>query len=278
MTAAWRFEAIGTAWQIDTAAPLGDAERAAVTARIETFDRTWSRFREDSAVWRLRSRTTVDLGPDAPTLLGLYDRLAPATAGAVNPFVGAGLEILGYDAEYSLRPRGEATAAPHWQDHRLDGTVLSVPAPVVLDVGAAGKGYLADRVADVVAVPCVVDASGDLVNRSCGPLRVALEHPDDPELAVGVAEVPDGWALCGSATNRRTWGEGMHHVLDARNGRPVDDVVATWVLAPTAAEADALATALFFVGPEALADFTFGYVRLDRQRRVDHARFTGEVF
>jgi thiamine biosynthesis lipoprotein len=34
----WRFEAIGTSWEIVTAAPLGADRRAAVSALIERFD------------------------------------------------------------------------------------------------------------------------------------------------------------------------------------------------------------------------------------------------
>ena len=56
-----------------------------------------------------------------------------------------------------------------------------------------------------------------------------------------------------SAANRRAWGEGLHHVLDARTGVPVRAVAATWVVADTAMRADALATALFFDGGDALA-------------------------
>ncbi|MBV6760324.1 hypothetical protein KV605_28200 [Rhodococcus opacus] len=37
-------------------------------------------------------------------------------------------------------------------------------------------------------------------------------------------------SLYASATTRRLWGAGLHHVLDGRTRRPVADVVATWVL------------------------------------------------
>ena len=49
------------------------------------------------------------------------------------------------------------------------------------------------------------------------PQRIGLEHPFDPRRAIGVWEVTDA-ALCASATNRRAWGDGLHHVLDARTG------------------------------------------------------------
>ena len=46
----WRFDAIGTTWEIVTERHLPTAVRDEVTSRIDEFDRTWSRFRADSAV------------------------------------------------------------------------------------------------------------------------------------------------------------------------------------------------------------------------------------
>ena len=58
-------------------------------------------------------------------------------------------------------------------------------------------------------------------------MRIGLEHPYDATRAIGVVELRDG-AMCASAVNRRVWGEGLHHVLDARTGLPVRTWAATW--------------------------------------------------
>lgn len=49
----WRFEAIGTRWEIESADELPADSCGAVDAVIERFDREWSRFRPDSDVTRL---------------------------------------------------------------------------------------------------------------------------------------------------------------------------------------------------------------------------------
>lgn len=314
----WTFDAIGTSWRIVTAAPASAAVRRAVADRVDAFDRAWSRFRPDSVVAAVRSGAGRHRMPDdAGPLLDLYDRLHAATDGAMSPAVGDGLEHLGYDADYSLRAGEGHRAAVDWADVRWEPPHLVTTVPFVLDVGAAGKGYLADLVADVVlaeqrreGVPdgargVRVDASGDLVHRpparsarSAGPtgvpapdaLRVALEHPLRPEFAVGVATLdgtPRRRALCASATNRRTWGEGLHHVLDARTGVPVTGVLATWVVADSALVADGLATALFLLDPDAAttlaAELGATFVRMDAPPGGGHRLhvspdFPGEVF
>ncbi|QHC67197.1 FAD:protein FMN transferase [Rathayibacter sp. VKM Ac-2759] len=281
----WRFDAIGTRWQIDTEEPLDEAARAQVAARIDAYDRTWSRFRDDSAASALRTQPGQHLfPPEAEPLFALYDELFALSGGAVTPFVGDALEQLGYDPVYSLVPRGPAEPAPSWSGARAAGGVSVVTeAGVVLDVGAAGKGQLVDLVlAELESAGidrAVVDASGDLRSRGAESLRVGLEHPYDPARAIGVA-VPADRALCGSAGNRRTWGEGLHHVLDGRTGRPVDTVVATWAVADTALVADGLATALFVCPPETLAErFDFEFVRVLSDGTLHYSpRFPGEVF
>src|SRR5690242_15844238 len=101
--APWRFDAIGTRWEVATDAPLDEAARARVTDVIDRFDAEWSRFRGDSVVTQLGVRGgTVAAPPDAAAMLEVYERLSDATDGAVNPLVGASLERLGYDAAYSL--------------------------------------------------------------------------------------------------------------------------------------------------------------------------------
>jgi thiamine biosynthesis lipoprotein len=285
LSSAWRFEAIGTRWQIDTEEPLEPAVHARIEAVIERYDRTWSRFREDSAVSRLRTEPGRHEFPaEAHELFSLYDALFEATDGAVTPFVGVALEQLGYDPGYSLVPHGPTEAAPSWSVARANGGASVVTdLPVVLDVGAAGKGQLVDLVLDELraagVVRAVVDAGGDLRGSGAGPFRVGLEHPYDPRRAIGVA-VPEERALCASASNRRVWGDGLHHVLDGRTGRPVDTVVATWVVADSTLVADGLATALFICSPESLADrFDFEFVRVFSDGALHSSpRFPGEVF
>lgn len=270
----WRFDAIGTRWEIVTARVLREAERAEVSRVIGRFDAEWSRFRPDSVVSQLAAHGGTCPAPaDAALLLDAFAELSAATDGAVNPLVGESLSRLGYDAAYSFAP-GEPIAAPADWTHRLtwgEGR-LRLDGPRVVDVGALGKGRLVDlvleRVVAMVPGDVIVDAGGDLAVR--GPAqRVGLEHPYDPRRVVGVWEVTDA-ALCASGITRRAWGDGLHHVLDARTGTPVRTVAATWAVGPDAMRADAVATALFFDGgPRIAFDWGVDWVRMTTDGRVE---------
>lgn len=277
-----RFDAIGTAWQIDTDLPMSVEVQASVMSIIDDFDRTWSRFREDSYIRTIATTPgRYAFGPDAAALFEAYRALYACTDGHVSPLVGRALEQSGYDQAFSLRPSAMA-AIPRWDDAvAWDGSHLTTVNPVVIDVGAAGKGYLVDLVARELEAAGVerytIDASGDIVHRGPLPLRVALEHPLDPSMAIGISLVDR--ALCASASNRRAWGE-THHILDGLTGLPTRNVIATWVVADSGLVADGVATALFFVDAARLRpSFDFEYVRMFASGKVESsARFNGELF
>jgi thiamine biosynthesis lipoprotein len=283
--AAWQFAAIGTAWEINTAEPLAPDVAAAVTARIDDFDAVWSRFRPDSAISRIAAEGgTWVLDEDSRDLLDLYVELHDVTDGAVTPLVGHTLSDLGYDQDCSLRAATEPAEIPAWESFDWAYPTLVAHEPLLFDVGAAGKGCLVDLVAEVLAEHDVteftIDASGDLLHCRDEPLRVALEHPGDATRAIGIAELSSGQALCASATNRRAWGDGLHHVLDGRTGRPTHDVIATWVVADSCLLADGLATAHFLADPAPLMSrFDHEFVRMHTDGRVEWSPdFPGEVF
>lgn len=209
----------------------------------------------------------------------------------MDPLVGRELELLVYDSAYSLTPapdevraaeraRGRVTWA---RDVRRDGRTVATERPLVIDVGAVGKGCLVDLLSALLRAAghadFVVDGSGDLRHAGERAIRVGLEHPFDPRRLIGVAHLR-AQALCASGTSRRAWGEGLHHVLDARTGIPVSKVVATWVVADETALADGLATALFFTEPHRLAEsFAFAHVRMYSDGRAESSpNFMGELF
>lgn len=287
--AAHRLAAIGTDWQIDTEHPLPGQVTARIAELCEDFDRTWSRFRADSLVAdvaRAGDGGRFEIPARDLPLLELYDRLHAATDGAVDPLVGRTLELLGYDAGYSLTPdrEGLGTRVPDsWaRDVVREDRALITRRPLVVDVGAAGKGYLVDLICrallDAGIDAFVVDGSGDLRHAGRAPVAVGLEHPTLAGRVIGTVPLQNA-ALCASATTRRAWGDGLHHVLDGRTGMPVTEVVATWAVAADAATADGLATALFVAEPEQIGAFGFSWVRMMADGRVQWSDdFPGELF
>jgi thiamine biosynthesis lipoprotein len=288
-TAVWEFEAIGTRWHIALygRARWPDELRSSITALIKEFDQNYSRFRPDSLVSRMARRAgRYRLPADAQPLFDLYRQLYAVTGGKVTPLIGQTLEQAGYGASYRLEP-GALTTPPAWDevlDYRFP--YLTLRQPALLDVGAAGKGYLVDLVAGLLTSAAaaevdglddgfdgfVIDAGGDLRHQASRKtddfelLAVGLEKPDALDEVIGVARLHNQ-SLCGSAGNRRIWADGrFHHIIDPQSLASPRHLQAVWACADSTLLADGLTTALYFCPPERLLEhFSFSYAMLDGQ-------------
>jgi len=257
------FEAIGTHWSIDLPETLDATAVSSVLIsiqeRIETFDCTYSRFRADSLVTQIsQTPGRYQFPSDASALFAWYRLLYNLTNGAVTPLIGNALSNAGYDAQYSLIEK-PMTSPKAWDDvmHFDPSTnILETSEPILLDFGAAGKGYLIDIVAAILREAGIesycVDAGGDIAYRSelNEARRIGLENPHDKSEAIGIATICNQ-SICGSAGNRRRWGR-FHHTIDPRTLTSPTEIAAVWVVADSTMIADGLTTALNFVAPETL--------------------------
>lgn len=268
----FEFEAIGTTWSIELYDPISTAGlkalRRLIAGRIDRFDLAYSRFRADSIVTQMsQAGGAYRLPADAPHLFKLYRQLYDLTDGALTPLIGNVLADAGYDASYTLAKSTsvQLQPPPSWEEAlevSPDGTSLRIKQPVLLDFGAAGKGYLVDIIGQLLGKKGIqhfcIDASGDLLYTGHQPVQIGLEHPDHPDQVIGVARLSQG-ALCGSATNRRRWGD-YHHIMSPTTLTSPEHLKAVWVSAETALLADGLTTALFFVPAKKLqTTYTFEY-------------------
>jgi thiamine biosynthesis lipoprotein len=282
------FEAIGTTWQIDVSQDINpDKEEeilSLIQKRIEDFDKVYSRFREDSLVTKMSQHTGTFLLPmDAEPMIALYYDLYKRTDGLFTPLVGNILSDAGYDKEYSLRQKNKLQIAPEWEEViEYTAPNIKIKKPAILDFGAGGKGYLVDLVAQVLEEQKVleycIDAGGDILHKGKTAIRVGLENPKNTDEVVGVYPLQNK-SICGSALNRRVWGE-FNHVINPKTLSAVKDIVAVWVVADTAMLADALATCLFFVKANTLADvYKFEYVLIHSDKSIEKSsNFSGEIF
>ncbi len=284
-TLEWSFEAIGTQWWIGVYQTVADRTglQLAVAERIEQFDKTYSRFRADSLVTRIASKSgNYKFPKDSEKLFGLYRKLYDVTKGAVTPLIGQTLSDAGYNASYSLQPK-QLVTPPLWDSvMQFKDRELATSQPVLLDFGAAGKGYLVDLIGEVLQSHKVeqycIDAGGDMLYHSGNAqMQIGLEHPTEPGQVIGVAELQNQ-ALCGSAGNRRAWA-GYHHILNPFTLHSPSDILAVWVVANSVLLADGLTTALFFAKPDILQSFMFSYVIVYADQSVVYSDdFSGEIY
>ena len=282
------FAAIGTTWSIAASGNISKTRwqhaLKGIHERIERFDAAYSRFRSDSLVTKMSQKAgTYALSADAHALLTFYKQLYTLTDGAVTALIGQTIADAGYDATYSFKTK-PLTRPPQWHDTlTFNKTSIEIKRPVLLDLGAAGKGYLVDCVASLLNQHDItdfwIDAGGDILQRStvAKPMNVGLENPLDFSQAVAVASLLNK-SLCASSGSRRAWGA-YNHILNPHTLQSPQDILATWVVADDTMTADGLSTALFFTTPSALRGFTFSYAILHKDMELEYSKnFPATVF
>lgn len=272
-------ETMGTNWSVRLiASPRTDlhAWHDGIQRVLDDVVAQMSTWEADSDISRYNRAAAGEwrVIPDAFfSVLACARAIAEASDGAFDPTVGALVGLWGFGADARARAipedrlRQSLQAQAGWQRLQMDegGRRVLQPGDLRLDLSAIAKGYGVDAVADWLrargAAAALVDVGGELFGygRKPGgdPWRVLLESSPEEEEAAGleprVAEL-DGLAAATSG-DRWHWfeheGQRYAHTLDPRTGRPVEQTsAAVTVLATSAMEADAWATALTVLGPE----------------------------
>ncbi|MBX3714199.1 MAG: FAD:protein FMN transferase [Lysobacter sp.] len=205
--------------------------------------------------------------------------IAARSDGAFDPALGALVDAWGFGPSTPTQDVPDDATLTSLRAQRVDALAslfedtpprLRQPGGVTLDFCAIAKGYGADLVArrlrDAGIAAALVEVGGELYGCGRKPdgtrWRVVVEGcAEESEPLPGIEPPPlrtvelDGLAI---ATSGDRWhafeheGRRLSHTLDPRSGRPVHDApVAVSVIATSAMQADAWATALTVMGAEA---------------------------
>ncbi len=282
------FEAIGTLWHIKASDPLSEDRQKEIEKkikdRIDIFDKTYSRFRKDSVIWKMSEETGEYVLPnDADPLLSFYLDMYEVSGGLVTPLIGQTLRDLGYDEKYSLVPKEKITrpvdlhAAIEWKK-----PTLTIKEKVLLDFGAAGKGALVDIVGGILRdehiEEFIVDAGGDILHQGKNSIRVGLENPENFKEVIGLAELSNK-SIAGSAGNRRVWND-YNHIINPETLSSPKTILAVWAIAENTMLADGITTLLYFMPPEKIREkYNFEYLIVFSDRSIEASEnFPGEIF
>lgn len=247
---------------------------------IDALEAQLTIYRDDSEVSRLNARAhlgPVEVEPGLFELLQRAVKLARETGGAYDVTSGALSLAWGFVRGSRRVPDPETLAdarARTGSDHLIldpgRRTVAFDRPGIVINLGSIGKGYALDRAVRVLQdhwcpTPALVHggqsslyALGSPPGTLGGRWEVALRNPSDPEHPLGTIRLRNrALGTSGAAFQQFEAGGRVYgHILDPRVGEPAANGPASvTVLTPTAAEADALSTAFYLLGPEAAAAY-----------------------
>ena len=239
-----------------------------VNSLMSTYDpeSELSRFnRSDSDAWYGVSTETAEVVLEAI-------RVGDLSGGALDVTIGPVVDLWSFGPD--ARPKGvlptdeelvTAMSAVGYRklDVRLDPPALrKSSARSRVDLSSLAKGFAVDEVAEALEAfgihRYMVEVGGEIrtagLNGSGGSWRIAVEVPMTAGRGVQRVVALGDRAMATSGDYRNYFeqdGVRFCHIIDPRTGRPVGHRLASVsVLADSCMEADALATALFVLGPE----------------------------
>jgi thiamine biosynthesis lipoprotein len=248
------FHAMGTEMELLVEAEQAEGALDAAEQEFQRLEALLSRFRDDSELSRLNREGSIDAGPDLARVVALALEARERTGGRFDPTVHDALVAAGYDRSFEQVPTHAAaassTTSPAGGGVRLcTGDRIELDDGVRIDLGGIGKGYAAERAAELLCLagPCLVNAGGDIAIRG-GSWPVGVESMTI-ELTCG--------GLATSGRDRRRWQRGgleRHHLIDPSTGEPsLTDLLRVTVVSADAVDAEVAAKSLFLAGSERAA-------------------------
>jgi FAD:protein FMN transferase len=240
---------------------------------IDALEAQLTVYRDDSEVSRLNQnagRQPVPVERELFQLLALCQQLAEVTGGAFDITVGALIKAWGFYRRAGRVPSPEelqgVRAKIGTRFLRLDpeqNAVIFQRQGLEINLGSIGKGYALDRVASLLHRQWSISSallhgghsSVYALGSEPGSERgwsVGLLDPENSEKRLGVLRLCNRGMGTSAATYQHLEFQGrkLPHLLDPRTAWPAEGMLLATVTAPTAAVADALATAFFIHGPD----------------------------
>lgn len=244
---------------------------------IDRLEEQLTVYRDHSEVSRLNrlaADNSVVVEDRLFALLAECARLTAATEGAFDITTGALSKAWGFFKRQGRVPtpeeRSEVLGRVGSRFLELDPqrrTARYLVRGLEINLGSIGKGYALDRAAELlrqreVSLGLLHGGHSSIVALGTDPAdrrgwAVGVRHPWLPERRLAVLRLRDRALGTSAATFQHLEynGRKLGHILDPRTGWPAEGLASATVVAPSAAEADALATAFFILGVDKAAAY-----------------------
>ncbi len=280
-----RFQALGTACEIQFRAPAVKEARAFKTAAltwIQKFEATWSRYRADSFLSQVNAgagRRSFELTPEQDEIVALCQYSYQFTQGLIDASA-CPLTLLWEEAERrgvrpSTREVEDVLKLVSWEavDYR-PGHLFLPQEGMAIEIGGFGKEYAVDRLRTIAVEfgveAALVDLGRDVATLGSPPQGdywvVGIENAGELDAPVHRVAL-SGQAVATSGNGRRyrsIGGERFGHILDIRSGEPaVNEVLTASGLANDCLTAGLLATSACIRG------ISEGLAEIERHHQVE---------
>lgn len=235
--------------------------------KIREYEKVFSRTDPESELYRLNSLVSMEVSDELFQLISSSLHFCELTNGRLDISMGAVSAMYGFSSDSPTLPPASdiASALEHsgWKKIKLDGKCITLSDPEAqIDLGAVAKGYIADRLAELLTdsgvESAVIDLGGNILCLGSKPdgsdFSVGIQYPyKDTSTVITQVSLSD-MSVVTSGVYQRFFekdGKTYHHILDPDTGYPVDNsLLSVSIISKKSADCDALSTAVFALGLE----------------------------
>lgn len=258
-----------TAASVDEATAVAAFD--AVFGEVDRLESLMSVWREGSDIQRLNAAAGIEpvvVSPEVREVLEIARQVSEETGGVFDITFGAltGLWKFDHDQDNVVPDHAEVQRQLSFVNYRnlivdaAAGTAFLERKGMRVHLGGVGKGYAVDRAARLLRErglrDFMIQAGGDLYvggKHAARPWTLGIRDPRGPvDRSFATIELSDG-TLSTSGDYERFFmkdGRRYHHILDLRTGEPARLCRSVTLVTARAVLADALAKAVFILGPE----------------------------
>ena len=242
----------------------------------DQYEKIFSRTSPDSELYQLNHRElspkegttdTYILSEPLAELISLGLHYSQESDGAFDIAIAPLTSLWDFTAENPEVPDpydiSQAVSLCSYKNISLKGREITfTDHTTALDLGAAAKGYIADRLKEYLISENVqsatIDLGGNVLcigNKPDGsPFRIGIQKPfADRSETIAVMDIEEKSVVSSGIYERCFEKDGVfyHHLLDPRTGYPFDnDLISVTIICDSSADGDALSTTCFALGYE----------------------------
>lgn len=245
--------------------PAGAALLEEAAGEIEALENLLSVTNPDSEIYQANHSGGAAVSLSEPTreLLEKALALCDETGGALDVTVYPAVRAWGFTTgDYRVPGEAELSALTGCIDYTrvsLDGSRLTLPDGMELDLGSVAKGCTGDRLMTLFreagVTSAIVELGGNVqalgAKPDGSPWRVAVQAPEGGH--AGILEITDKAVITSGGYQRyfEQNGETYIHIIDPATGHPAQTGLASvTIVADSGLRGDGLSTALFVMGRE----------------------------
>lgn len=256
-----------TAYGEDAQAALQEAEEC-----IQQVEGLWSVTDKDSEIYQANHSggQPVTVSEETAEIISFALEMAQRTGGALDPTIYPVLTAWGFTTDSKQVPSQQQIAQlleqVGYDRIQINGSELTVPDGMELDLGAVGKGYTADLVTEILrrhgVTSALISLGGNIQAIGSRPdgsdWRLGIRAPWESG-NLGVLTVSDAAVVTSGGYENYfddEQGNIYWHILDPSTGYPADSgLQSVTIVGREGKMCDALSTALFVMGAQSAEQY-----------------------